>query len=254
MKRLLVMLMCFAPLCHAEPGADELAGLMRQTKSTSGFSARMNVLVTRPDGAHATPFKIAVIGRFSADKQQLRINGISPDFVRGRFFAAESVGSGEIRVVAYRTPDKVSGVDSDARLFDSSLVLWDMFSPWWSWRRQALLAGERINGRECVMIRSSADDKHSAVREVDSCVDVSARLSLRTRLYDAHHALLRTLLVGKTLQKADSFMQTAKKLTLTDAEGVMTQVEVYSGDEQYQIPADAFSALDAERDQKSGAR
>ncbi|MEI7457054.1 MAG: hypothetical protein WCK93_10065 [Nitrosomonadales bacterium] len=254
MKRLLVLLMCFAPLCHAAPGADELAGLMQQAKSTSGFSARMNVLVTRPDGAHGTPFKIAVIGRFRADKQQLRINGISPDSVRGRFFAAESARAGEIRAVSYRTPDKVSGVDSDAHLFDSSLVLWDMFSPWWNWRRQALLAGERINGRECVTIRSSTDVKNSTVREVESCVDVSARLSLRTRLYDAHHALLRTLVVGKTIQKADPSMQAAKKLTITDAEGVVTQVEVYSGDEQYQIADDAFAALDADRDQKPGER
>jgi hypothetical protein len=151
-------------------------------------------------------------------------------------------------------PDKVSGVDSDARLFDSGLVLWDMFSPWWNWRRQALLAGERINGRECVTIRSSTDDKNSIVREVESCVDVSARLSLRTRLYDAHHVLIRTVLVGKTIQKADASMQAAKKMTMTDAEGVTTQVEVYSGDEQYQIAADAFAALDAGRDQKSGAR
>ncbi|MDP1870086.1 MAG: hypothetical protein Q8K61_00515 [Gallionella sp.] len=254
MKRLLVMLMCFSTLCHAELGADELAGLMRQAKSTSGFAARMNVLVTRPDGVHGTPFKVAVIGRFSADKQQLRVNGISPDLVRGRFFAAESARAGDIRAVSYRAPSEAKGIDSDARLFDSSLVLWDMFSPWWSWRRQTMMTADRINGRECVTIRSSTDDKNSTVREVESCVDVNARLSLRTRLYDAHHALIRTVLVGQAIQKADTSIQTAKKLTITDADGVVTQVEVYSGDEQYQIAADAFAALDAEREQKSGAR
>jgi len=131
-----------------------------------------------------------------------------------------------------------------AKMFDSGLVVWDMFSPWWSWPKQTLEGTEQIEGHECQTLRSVTDDEKSAVREVESCVDQQAKLSLRTRLFDKRHVLLRTTLVKQVMRKGEGGTLAAKKLALTDAGKMLTHIEVYAGDEQYEISADTFAALD----------
>jgi len=75
-------------------------------------------------------------------------------------------------------------------------------------------------------------------------VDVDGKLSLRTELFDRHHNLIRCILVKQTMRK-ESGALAAKKLTITAADRTVTEVEVYSGDENYLVTADTFAKLDA---------
>jgi hypothetical protein len=231
----------------AEPGvsASAVAEMMKQAKYSDGFEARLNVLITKANGAHPAPFKLAVIGQFTANRQRLQIRGISPELVRNHLYAAERSSDGLIRAVEARNKvaDDYAGFDPLAKMFNSSLVAWDMFSPWWSWPRQSFEGLEQVNGRECVKIRSLTDDKSSAVREVESCVDQHAKLALRTRLFDSEHSLLRTTTAAQLARKGDGGAMMAKKINITDAANTVTEIEVYAGDEQYQISAETFAML-----------
>jgi hypothetical protein len=239
---------CLLVSAHAVYAADTSAGAvaetMQQAKYSSGFEARLNVFVTLANGAHPEPFKIAVIGQMSADKQRLLVRGIAPEAVRGRHVAAGRGSDGRIKAVAYRAADEYAAADPNARLFNSGLVAWDMFGSWWYWPQQTLGGTDQINGRECRKIRSATDDASSSVREVESCVDLAAKLSLRTRLYDSRHALLRTTTVAAVMRNGDGGRLIAKKLQITEANRTRTEVEVYTGDDQYEISAETFAALD----------
>lgn len=231
-------------VCAADISASAAADIMKQAKYSAGFEARLNVLVTLANGAHREPFKVAVVGQMSADQQRLLLRGISPDAVRGRHVAAARSSDGRIKAVSYRAGGEYAAVDPNARLFNSGLVAWDMFSPWWSWPRQTLDGTDQVNGRECRKIRSATDDTTGNIREVESCVDLTAKLSLRTRLYDNRHALLRTTSVAAVMRKGDSGKLVAKKLIVTEASHARTEIEVYAGDDQYEISAETFAALD----------
>jgi hypothetical protein len=220
-----------------------LAETMRQARYSEGFEARLNVLVTKANGAHPAPFKLAVIGQMSAGRQRLLLRGIAPETVRDRFVAAQRGSDGKIRVVSYRAAKQPEEIDPQDKLFDSGLSAWDMFTPWWDWPKQFLQGKDRVGGRECEKIQSSTDEQDSAVREVESCVDKQAGISLRTRLFDAHHVLLRTTSVSSVMRK-DNGAQAAKKIAITDAGKIRTDIEVYAGDEEYQVTAETFSALD----------
>lgn len=217
---------------------------------SEGFEARLSVFITKANGAHPPPFKIAVIGQFVDGKQRLLIRGISPESVHNRFVVAERGSDGRsdglIRALAYRgqTANKPVEFDPFSKIFDSGLVVWDMFGLWWGWPKQSLEGMERISGRECAKIRSIADDKSIAVREVESCVDQQAKISLRTKLFDSKHALIRATSVERVVRKRKGGGMVAKKLSIRDADGVLTEIEVYAGDEQYEISADTFSAFD----------
>lgn len=247
---LVCVLLAASPGYGAEPGApvsaSALAELMKQAMHSEGFEARLSIFITKANGAHPPPFKLAVIGQFVAGKQRLLIRGISPESVHDRFIAAERGSDGLIRARAYRGQAASEPVELDpfSKIFDSGLTVWDMFGLWWSWPKQSLEGIERINGRECTRIRSITDDKSIAVREVESCVDQQAKISLRTKLFDSKHALIRATSVEKVVRKRKGGGMAAKKLSITDAGGVLTDVEVYAGDEQYEISADTFSALD----------
>lgn len=239
----------------ADISASAVADTMKQAKYSAGFEARLNVLVTLANGAHPAPFKVAVIGQMSADQQRLLLRGISPDVVRGRHVAAARGNDGRIKAVSYRTPDDYAAVDPNARLFNSGLAAWDMFSPWWSWPHQTLGGTDQVNGRECRKIISSTDDTSGNIREVESCVDLAAILSLRTRLYDERHALLRTTTVASVMRKGDSGRLVAKKLIVTEANRIRTEIEVYAGDDQYEISAETFAALDhPSKDEQQGTK
>jgi hypothetical protein len=229
----------------AEQTASAVAQMMKQAKYSDGFEARMNVLITKANGAHPLPFKLAVIGQFNAAKQRLVIRGISPEEMRNHLYAAESGSDG--RVMSLELLSKASGYvefDPYSRMFNSGLVAWDMLALWWGWQKQTLEGLEQVNGHECVTIRSVADDKNSVVQEVESCVDPQAKLSLRTRMFDNSHALLRTTSVAHFARKGGGGMM-AKKLSVRDVGKTLTEIEVYAGDEQYQISAETFAMLDS---------
>lgn len=248
MKNAVGILLLFAlaaPAHGAGTDAIALAKTMMQARHSEGFEARMSVFVTQPDGRRSAPFKIAVIGQVSADRQRLLIRGISPERVRGRFAAAERTADGRIRALAYEEPSAARKADPFARLFDSGMTLWDMFGAWWSWPGQESGGIERIAGRECTLVRSRGGDA-GPVREVATCVDRDARLALKTQLFDRRQRLLRTLAVERTMRKESGALG-AKKLLITESGGTITEIEVYGGDEQYLVTDDTFAVLDAQQ-------
>lgn len=241
----------------APVSAGTLAEMMQRARNSDGFEARLNVFVTKANGAHPAPLKLAVVGQFTTDRQRLLIRGIAPESVRNRFYAAERGHDGRIRAVTYgdKNTSQVAAADPFGALFDSGLVLADMFTPWWSWPRQSLEGSARINGRECTKVHSAGEEKTGDIRLVESCIDPQAKLSLRTRLFDNRHALLRTTSVESAMRKEGGNALLAKKLVITDAARMRTDIEVYAGDEQYEISAETFAVLDhLIRDEQQGTK
>jgi hypothetical protein len=235
----------YAAESPAIPSSAALAESMRQARFSDGFEARMNISTVQPDGRRSPLFKVAVIGQFGTERARLLIRGISPDNVRNRFFAAERRAGGGIRPIAYGEPISggIAETDPFTKLFDSDLVIWDMFGPWWNWPKQSLGGTEQMAGHDCTIVRSESDAATSPIREVISCVDRNARLSLRTQLFDGRHTLIRTISVEQMMRK-ESGVMAAKKMLITGADNSITEIEVYSGDEHYSITADTFSSLD----------
>ena len=237
------------PVLAAEPppaaSAAPLAEAMRQGKRSDGFEARMRVATVLPDGRRLPQCKLAVIGQSGADGERLLIRGISPDRVRDLFFAAERRADGEIRSIAFAgdAASRSAQADSFANLLGSGLSLWDLLSPWWNWQQQEFGGTERIGGRDCSIVRSLSDSPASAIREVVSCVDRDAGLALRTQLFDGRHALVRTIFVVQTMRR-ESGATAARRLLITGVGNATTEIDFYSGDEHYRVPADAFVPLD----------
>lgn len=245
MRYILLLLGAFAlPAYAAEPSAATLVETMKQARLSEGFEARMEVATILPNGHRAMPFKLSVVGQIGAERQRLRVHGISPDKVRGRYIAAERNADGRIRAIQYSeaASGSIEKADPAARLLDSGLMLWDMFGAWWSWPQQTIEGSDRIDGRACTLVRSRTDDGTSPVREVLSCVNGDGKLSLRTQLFDRRHRLLRTIAVKQTMRK-ESGSLAAKKIAITETDRTVTEVGVYSGDEHYLVDANTFAPL-----------
>jgi hypothetical protein len=244
----LIILSClfFAEVHGEEQTAHAIAAMMQQAKYSAGFEARLNISVINANDTQAFPLKVAVIGQINADKQRMVIRGISPDWVHEQYFAVEQLSDGRVKAVQYRSAKiaELAPFDVHAKLLESNLVAWDMLSPWWSWPSQILAGESRINGRDCINIRSINNNKNAAVREVESCVDQQAKISLRTKIFGAQQQLLRMTIVVKLMAKGEEGVMMAKKLAIQDAAKMRTEVEVYAGDEQYQIAPETFSALE----------
>jgi hypothetical protein len=220
-----------------------LATSMKEAKRSNGFEARMNVSTTVAGASRV--LKISVVGQFLAGRERLLIRGISPPEIRNHYVAAERSADGQIRAIEYgeNIADGHGEANPFARLFDSELVLWDMFGAWWDWPSQIQRETEKSAARDCTQVRSLVDAVTSPIREVISCVDLDGRLSLTTQLFGNRHMLIRTISVEKTIRK-DSGWKAAKRLTITGADGSASEIEVYSGDEHYAVPPETFARLE----------
>lgn len=208
----------------------------------------MTVVVTDAQGVAAPPLRLAVIGQFAAERDRLLVRVLSTDASQRQTLAAERNADGRIRAIAYgeRAGDGNRQVDPQAGLFHSGLVLWDMLTPWWSWPRQQPGRAQDADGHACTLVRSRPAAGADGIGEVDSCLDAAASLALKTEIFDSRHALLRAITVDKSLRKGAGGLF-AKRMTIRSADGSVTVVEVYGGDEHYGIGQDTFAALDAGR-------
>lgn len=227
-----------------------LAAAMRAARQSDGFELRMTVAVTDAQGLAAPPVRLSVIGQFAAERDRLLVRVLSTDASQRQTLAAERNADGRIRAIAYgdRAGDGIRAVDAQAGLLHSGLVLWDMLTPWWSWPRQQSARAQDAGGHACTPVRSRPAARAGAdtIGEVDSCLDAAAGLALKTEIFDRRHALLRAITVDKSLRKGAGGLF-AKRMTIHGADGSVTVVEVYGGDEHYGIGQDTFAALDAGR-------
>ncbi|MBI4995436.1 MAG: hypothetical protein HZC22_00740 [Rhodocyclales bacterium] len=235
---LIAMLAVCATSAVAAPTAAELAASMREARLSPGFEARIQVMKLAPDGQRAEPVKLSIVGQSDATRRRLLLRGIAPESLRGEIRLAE-YRAGCIHAVDGKGP-----IDPLAPLFGTGLVAWDMLAPWWEWPQQSLAGTDRVGGRACTLVRSRNDDKDAPIREVLSCVDADAGLALRTQLFDGKGTPVRSIAVVATMRK-ESGLLAAKKVTLAAGEH-RSEVETYSGDEHYEVPADAFAKLEGQ--------
>lgn len=245
MKRILLGAVLLVALQASAAGltGSAAAEKMRQARFSAGFEARMNVLVTLPNGAHPAPLKLSIIGQMSQERQRVLVRAISPAAVKDHYVVAERVTGRPMQAWAYDVKLALMAIAPTDGLFGTGLVTWDLFTPWWSWRRQELLGAGKVNGHDCEQIRSLADEPDSRVQSVESCINSTTGVSYRTRLYDGQHALLRETRVEALVRKENGG-QAAKKSRIKDGSGKTTDIEVYAGDEEYQVTAETFAVLD----------
>lgn len=231
-----MLLTAFVQAAMAAPTAAELAARMREARLTPGFEARLQAVDVAPDGQRSEPIKLSIVGQVDAARRRLRVRGISPETIRGDMRLAE------YRAGCVRAVDRNGTADPYAPLFGTGLVVWDMLAPWWDWPQQSLAGKDRVAGRACVLVRSRSDARDAPIGEVRSCVDADEGLSLRTQFFDGQGALLRSITVATTMRK-ESGRLAAKKVTIA-AGNKITEAEAYSGDEHYEVAADAFAGLE----------
>jgi hypothetical protein len=227
------------------PGASgaALAESMRAARHSDGFELRMTVLVTDAHGVASPPLRLSAVGESSPLRERVLVRVLSTDPAQRRSLAAERDGSGRIRAVGFgeHPGDGVREADPLAGLFGSGVVAWDMLAPWWLWPQQQPARAQRVGGHACTVVRSIAASG-GAVGEVDSCLDAGAVLAFRTEIFDSRHALLRTITVDKTLRNGAG-NPFARHLTIHSADGSVTAVEIYGGDEHHGVGEGTFGAL-----------
>jgi hypothetical protein len=244
----IVLAALVAPLhaADSEPvrTAAALAALMVQERLSNGFEARMNVYAPPVDGYRELLLKFALVAQIGKDTTRLAARGISPEPARNRVFVAELRADGTIAALTHDAgaPREFIEVDPFRNLFGTNLFPWDLLGAWWTWPNPKLGESERVAGHECVNVRFLAVDGASPISEVISCIDVTERIAWRTRLLDRKRALIRSISVEQTMRR-ESGSLAARSITIKNGEGRAIQVEAYSGDEHYSIPAETFSAL-----------
>ncbi len=242
---LLGLLLSLSSLANGAPlSGQELADAMRNARISDGFSLRMNVAVIEASGKRHEPFKLSVVGQRNRHHQRSLLRGISPTSIQQQRIAAE-IRTGEIIAVSYaEAPNsRIAPIAADQRIFDSGLVLWDMFAPWWDWPEQRVLGAAKIRGQECIILRS-AGNPNAGVQAVISCIDVAQKIALKTEIFGEHQKLLRVIEVLSTL-RLESGVVSAKKIQLRDARNTITESEIYSGDENYEVNDALFTSLDS---------
>ena len=240
--RLAIPLLLGAALASAsgEPlSATSLAESMRAARQSDGFELRVQLQAT--GGGAEDVVRIALIGQFHAGRERLLVRGIAPANLRGRSIVSERFGD-RVESTAYEhdaTPAS-SRADPLAGLFGSPLAAWDLMAPWWDWPVQVDDGPRTISGHACTQLRSRPDRRAmSAVAEVISCVDAPQGLAWKTTLLDSRHRVLRSIEVTRVV-RTQAGRSAARSASITDADGAVTRLDVYGGDERHEIRPDTF--------------
>ena len=229
---------------HGAPlSGKDIAGNMQAVRLSDGFSARMNVAVIEANGKRQVPFKLSIIGQLNSEHRRLLLRVVAPAGIQHNRIVAE-IKNGKVVAAAYTEAPGAPVADfaEDQDIFDSGLRLWDMFAPWWDWPEQKVIGTANIRGLPCMLVRSAENPVADHARSVVSCIDTSRKISLRTEIWGPDNKLLRTIEVIGT-QRRDSGITVAKKVQRKDYSGRITESEVYSGDENYEVSDVMFSRL-----------
>ena len=241
-----LFLLCALSLGHCEAiasrSASELVNAMRDARDSDGFEIRI-ALRAQSAGSAAELIRIALIGQSGEDRDRLLVRAITPVAIRDRSIVSERVGD-HVQSTAYASDAMPASTPADpmAGIFVTGLVVWDLMAPWWAWPEQLDEGAQTVGGHSCTQIRSRPDRRNaSPVREALSCVDARNGLSWKTMLFDGHHHLLRSIEVTRAI-RTQAGHSAARSASITDAQGNVTLVDVYSGDEHYRIGPQTFDA------------
>jgi hypothetical protein len=237
---LLCLLGAVPEVCAQEiSSARDIATMMKASRLSEGFQVRMRVTAADSDAPH--PLKLAVVGQFDGSRARLAMRVISPETMRNQFIVAQYRDGAQPSAMAHGEHGVADdlAIDPYMTLFGTQLVPADMFAIWWDWPQQTLGESMHIAGKDCTVVHSRSGTLPGPLREVDSCVDVNGKLSLRTQIFGAGHKILRTITVEKTMRKEDGALA-ARRLTVQAVDGTSSIVEVYDGDEHYRPTAENF--------------
>ncbi|MBI5920161.1 MAG: hypothetical protein HY847_00780 [Betaproteobacteria bacterium] len=218
---------------------------VQQARYSDGFEVRLAITTVDAQKVRSPPIKIAVIGQASAERQRFLVRGISPEAVRNHYLVTAKNAAGPINAFEYGPDDEGHpiSVDPFAGLFKTDFVIWDLFGTWWDWPRQTAEGLGEVNGRRCLWVRSRPAALLQ-IKEVVSCVDKEFALALSTKVYDSQNRLRRTIRVEKLIRKNSNAGLMAKKITIADERGAYSEIDVYGGDEQYQVESETFGVLE----------
>jgi len=220
--------------------AQDMAAAMKASLLSEGFQVRMRVTVADAETPHT--LKLAVVGQFDGSLARLAMRVISPEAMRNQSIVAQYRNGVHPSAMSHGEHGNAGdlAIDPYKTLFCTQLIPADMFAIWWDWPQQTLGESMHIAGRDCTVVHSRGGTLSGPLREVDSCVDVKGKLSLRTQIFGAEHKVLRTITVEKTMRKEDGTLA-ARRLTVKAEDGTSSIVEVYDGDEHYRPTAENFS-------------
>lgn len=217
----------------AAADATALSTELRHAMTTPGMQLRMEVRVRDASRHLRMPFKVAIVARFDAAHRQVRVQGISPQSVRGSARYLELSGT------TLRAWDEQGrATDPAQRLFDSGLVAADLLQPWWDWPDAAQLGTAERNGHPCSRLRL----RSAAGEQVETCVDAKSGLAWETLILNRDGSARRTLTVLRTMRRENGLLA-PKSIEIREADGTLTQLLVYSGDEQYPVDDHTFTPV-----------
>ncbi len=241
-----LFLLCALSLGHCEAiasrSASELVDAMRAARDSDGFEIRITLRM-QSAGSATEPTRLALIGQSGEEQGRLLVRAIAPAGIRDRSIVSERVGD-RVQSTAYAADATSAATPADpmAEIFGTGLVVWDLMAPWWNWPEQVDEGPQTVNGHSCNQVRSRPDRRDvSPVREALSCVDARIGLAWKTMLFDGHRHLLRSIEVTRSIRTQAGY-SAAKSASITDAQGGVTLVDVYSGDEHYRIGPQTFDA------------
>jgi hypothetical protein len=235
-------LMLAAGAANADESATELARSMVDAHRSSGFEARFRVWSMQAGVPQGPPSKFSVVGESATDGTRILVRAMAGTSSRPFAIAARADGSATVSVECPTSAPACTDVNADPFTAQplAGLYLWDMLVPWWSWRDQTKQGVEQVDGRTCTSVISRAQDRASRVQSVTSCVDVRNMIALKTILRDARGAVIRRIDVEESMRQSSGRL-VAKRLLISGPDQPTVRLEVYAGDEHYEIRAGTFS-------------
>ena len=243
----LAALACGGAPARAQEPAGGLAHDVLEARYSKGFEIRFQVSSVQPEEGRGPGAKIAAIGEMSVDGGRLLTRRIAGELATSHSLVARSDAQGRVTAVRFSAEPggRVAETDALSAQPYSGLFLWDMLAPWLRWADQKLTGKDQIDGHPCTLIISRAQSRDFPIQSVTSCVDVKNLLTLRTVLRDSSGNVIRRIDIEQTMRQSSGRL-TAKKMRITRPDRPALEVEIYAGDEHYDIDKDTFSALDRE--------
>jgi hypothetical protein len=246
MKTLLFCLIfCANTAFAATPNANDIAKNLRENQYSEGFQARFNVLRRNQKGAIAAPMQLILIGQVNAQQRRFLLRSLSANKPLSPRIFIEQTQTNPPKVLRLNAAEETpSLIQPNEPLLELSLQASDLLSPWWSWQH-SLGSTLKINGKECQILHSvnPSTVQNLAYHRAESCIDLQQNMALRIQIFNPENIEVRRIDVLQTLKKSNGRGYVAKKFTLTDQARKVTEFEIYSGDDEYQITAETFATL-----------
>lgn len=246
---LLLLIVCTNNVFSAVLSGDDIAKNLRENQYSAGFQARFNVLHRTQKGVVSAPMQLILIGQVNAQQRRFLLRRVSSNTLNSTQILIEQTENTLPKILQLDATNATpSTLPAHVPLLESALQAIDLLSPWWSWQ-QSLGASAIIQGKKCQILHSVNPSKQQNLpyQRAESCIDLQQNLALRIQIFNANNIEVRRFEVLKSWPKSSGNGYFAKKFRLTTPTREVTEFEIYSGDEEYQINDQTFAALKFDR-------